>query len=363
MICRISLRLVAVGLLSVIPSVVEAAQFVTVNATVNSLGYSSANGLVYGSIPNSAATQPNTLLPMNPFSGTSGTAIPIGFDPQQIAVSYDGSNVYTIVDGSRAVQRYHVATQNADQFFTINGGPQFNAIYAIPGRPSAVLMHSFTPGQSPPDGVNAIYENAVDLPNSWAGADIVSVDPTNGTRGFGYVNSNTGFGSSLAQIGPTGIGGTSGSQLGGVLTGFGIDHVVLVGDRLFTNQGAIYSVSLGVQIGAFQGAGNFTIDPTLDRFFSITTSGSTQTIHAYSLDTLAPIGTDTVTGVPGSPYSLIRFDVNGLAFATTNGQVVFVRSAVVPEPATLALATSGGLCLAAICARHRRRRALRQADA
>ncbi|HEX3727964.1 MAG TPA: PEP-CTERM sorting domain-containing protein [Pirellulales bacterium] len=342
--------------MSVILSVAQAAQVVTVNATVHSLGYSSVSGLVYGSIPNSSVTNPNTLLPMNPFLGTSGTGIPIGFDPQQIAVSYDGSNVYTIVDGSAAVQRYDVATQTADQFFNINGGRQFNAIYSIPNRPDAVLMHSFTTNQSPPNGVNTVYENGVALPNSWAGPDIVSVDPTNGTRGFGYVNSNTSFGSSLAQIGPTGIGGASGSQLSGVLANFGINQVVLVGDRLFDNEGAIYSVSLGVQIGAFQGAGNFVVDPTLDKFFSITTSGSTETIHAYSLDTLAPIGTDTVTGVSGSPFSLIRFGDNGLAFATTSGEVVFVQSQVVPEPGTIALAISGGLCLAGVCARQRRRR-------
>ena len=199
MLCRISSCLVAAGLLAVIRTVAHAAQFVTVNASVNSLGYSSVSGLVYGSIPDSSATNPDTLLPMNPFLGTSGTAIPIGFDPQQIAVSYDGSNVYTIVDGSRAVQRYNVGTQTADQFFSLSGGPEFNAIYAIPNRPDAVLMHRFTPGQSPPNGVNAVYENAVALPNSWAGPDIVSVDPANGTRGFGYVNSNTSFGSSLAQ--------------------------------------------------------------------------------------------------------------------------------------------------------------------
>ncbi|REK12425.1 MAG: hypothetical protein DWQ37_11860 [Planctomycetota bacterium] len=353
---QITVRLLAI-LLSIVPSVACGAQFVTVNASVRDLGYSPLSGLVYGSIPNSAPTNPNTLLPMDPFSGGQETAIPIGFDPNKVAVSYDGANVWAIVGGSRAVQRYHVPTQTNDQFFTINGGPQFNAIYSIPDRPDAVLMHSFNPGISPPGGVNAVYENAVRLPTAWGGPDIVSVDPTDGTRAFGYVNSNTSFGSSLGQIGPTGIQGVGGSQLSGVLTGFGIGRVQLVGDRLFTNQGAIYSVSLGIQVGAFQGAGNFVIDPSTDRFFSITTNGPTQTIHAYSLDTLASIGTDTVTGVPGGTFALTRFGEDGLAFATAN-EVVFVRSVLVPEPTSLALALCGALGLAAATVVRRRKGAV-----
>ena len=53
---------------------------VTVSLSSNSIGYSSVSGLFYASIPNAAINSPNTLIPINPNTGTLGTAIPIGFD-------------------------------------------------------------------------------------------------------------------------------------------------------------------------------------------------------------------------------------------------------------------------------------------
>ena len=96
-------------------------------------------------------------------------------------------------------------------------------------------------------------------------------------------------------------------------------------------------------MGAFLGGGNFVFDPDLHRFFSITTSGSNQTIRAYSLDTLALIDSETFPGIPGSASSLTRFGTDGLGFRTSAGQVVFIRSTLVPEPSSVMLAVVG-LC-------------------
>ena len=146
-------------------------------------------------------------------------------------------------------------------------------------------------------------------------------------------------------IGPQGIDTNGPSALQGVLTG-NIGHIAIVGDHLFDDAGKIFSMSLGFQVGTFAGGSNFVLDPNYHKFFSITSSGSTQTIRAYSLETLALLGTDTVSGVSGTTFSLTRFANSGLAFRTSNDQVVFVRSAVVPEPTSIALAIIGSLSLA-----------------
>jgi hypothetical protein len=338
----------------------HAASFVAVNLQTSDIGYSSVSGLFYASVPNASVINPNTLTPINPGTAALGTAIPIGFDPGRIAVGSDGNNVFTAVGGLRAVQRYNIPTSTADQLFTISGGPQITDMQAIPGRPLAVVLHEADHGSSPSSVATAVYENGVLLPHQVGhgagvgGPDIFAVDPTNGTKAYGYDNSDTGFSHTPMVIGALGIDGAGSSALSGVLTGFNVGRIAILGDRLFDDRGEIFSLSLGIQVGAFTGGGDFVLDPSGHKFFSVTTSGSTQTIHAYSLDTLTQIGLDTLTGIAGSTGSLTRFGSDGLAFRTAT-QVVFLHSAAVPEPSGLILAAIGIISFAACGWRKRSR--------
>lgn len=325
----------------------QAGTVLTVNLNTNDIGFSQVSGLFYGSIPSGSAADPNTLKPIDPYTGALGTAIAIGFDPQRVAVSSDGANVFTVIGDRRGVQRYHVPTATPDQIFTIAGGPQITELYAVPGRPNAVVLHEHMAGFSPPAITTAVYENAVLLPHQVGhglgvgGPDIIAVDPTDGTRAYGYQNSITSFDHVPMTIGALGIDMAGASALQGVITGFNVGRIAIVGDRLFTNLGGIYSRSLGIQVGAFLGGGNFVFDPDLQRFFSVTTSGSNQTIRAYSLDTLALIGSETYPGIAGSTSSLTRFGADGLGFRTSASQVIFIRSPLVPEPSSVVLAAFG----------------------
>ena len=46
-----------------------ATNLLTVDVTANDLAYSTVTGLVYAAVPNSAASNPNTLVPINPLTG------------------------------------------------------------------------------------------------------------------------------------------------------------------------------------------------------------------------------------------------------------------------------------------------------
>jgi hypothetical protein len=282
------------------------ASTVIVNLHAADLGYSSVSGQVYASVPDGAPVNPDSLTPINPNTGALGSAVPIGFNPGRIAVASDGSYVFTVVDGQRGIERYNVSNSTSDQLVTINGGPSIGDMYAIPGRPTAVLVH-LQAAFSPPAISTNVYENGISLPNQVGhglgvgGPDLIAVDPTNGTRAYGYQNSVSSFDNVPMTISALGVDTNNGPSLQGVLTN-NIGHIALIGDRIFDDQGAIFSLSLGVQIGAFAGGSNFLLDPSSDQFFSITTSGSNQTIHAYSLLTLQSLGTLTLSGISGSAY-------------------------------------------------------------
>ena len=223
----------------------------------------------------------------------------------------------------------------------------------VPGQPNSVLIHENDPRFSPTAVTTVVYDNAMLLPDhigngvGVGGPDIFTIDPTNGTRGYSYDNTDSSFGNGPITIGPNGVDGASGPSLGGVLTG-AIGPIALIGDRLFVNTGAIYSISLGVQVGAFQGGDDFVFDPANNKFFSLVSTGSSEVLHAYSLSTLAQLGTQTFAGISGSTGNLTRFSFNGLGFRTSNGQIVFVESQLVPEPSALLLGALGIACLGTI---------------
>jgi hypothetical protein len=318
-----------------------ALSFKVVSLPTRDLAYSSVSGKVYASVPDTSANFPNTLMPIDPNSATLGTAIPIGFNPGKIAVSSDGTNLFTVIGGDVAVQRYNVSSATADQFFAVPGGPRISEIYGVPGRPNAVLFHEYEPGTSPPAVATVVYENGVLLPNQVGhgtgvgGPDIIAVDPTDGTKAYGYQNTITSFDHVPMTISATGIATSGPSTLNGIMTGFNIGRIAIVGDRLFNDRGQVFSLSLGIQVASFQAGNSFVIDVARDKFYSVASSGTTQTLRTYSLSSLAQLQSDTVSPVSGTASSLTTFGSAGLAFRTSAGQVVFVGS--VPEPSTVVL--------------------------
>lgn len=101
---------------------------------------------------------------------------------------------------------------------------------------------------------------------------------------------------------------------------------------------------MGFQVASFLGGELFTLDVNDGRLYTLSSSGTTKTFRAYSLDTLTLVDTDVLTGVQGNPASLIRLNSNAMAFRTSADQVVIFHSpAVVPEPNGLAIAI-GMLC-------------------
>jgi hypothetical protein len=350
MIRHISLSLLLVAAFALLPSISDGGTFILANLRTSDLGYSPFTGQIYAAVPDSSALNPNTLTPINPANAALGTAVPIGFDPTRVAVSSDGTNVFTVVGGRRAVQRYRLPTAAADQLFSVAGGPVFDDMYAIAGRPNAVVLHESAPGFSPPAIATVVYENAVLLPNQVGhglgvgGPDIIAVDPADGTKAYGYQNTISSYDNVPMIISAAGIDTTSPATLQGVVTG-AVGPIALTGDHLFTNQGKVYSLSLGFQVASFLGGELFTLDVNGHKLYTMTSSGTTKTLRAYSLDTLTLVGSDVFNGISGNPASLIRLGSDSMAFRTSADQVVILHSGAVPEPSGFIIAATLGFAL------------------
>jgi uncharacterized repeat protein (TIGR01451 family) len=109
------------------------------------------------------------------------------------------------------------------------------------------------------------------------------------------------------------------------------------GNLLFFSSGEVVDPESMIRVGTFPGlsvppylpqpANHICPDMTSGRVYYLTPDGS---IVAYSLNTYQPVATLRVSGISGMPEQLVRWGANGLAFATTGGQLFSIRTLVVP---------------------------------
>jgi sugar lactone lactonase YvrE len=145
------------------------AQIRKVDLASNDLVFDTYSGVLYASVPGSAPAMGNSIVPINPQSGALGTPIPVGSDPNFMALSDRGHYLYVTVEGEAAIQRVDLRTQQVDLRFQLGSGPSGApylawALTAIPGEPEAVAVIRHTDGGSANSWNVAIFNNGVQLP-------------------------------------------------------------------------------------------------------------------------------------------------------------------------------------------------------
>jgi autotransporter-associated beta strand protein len=299
--------------------------------------------------PNTGALYASTsagLTTINPTAGTIGSSYALAGNPGTIVITNNGSYVYAVAGGGNTVERFNLGSHSTDLTFNLPGTgteqvQNVRNIYAIPGQPNSVLICRYYPGYSPPAGGTFIYQNGVALPNSVGtglgegGPDTVCIDET-GQHAFGYNNLISSWSFYAMSLGSSGV-----TQIGGYASGYlsgNIPVIAVAGGKLFDNQGQIYNLLTGANVGSFTGGGNFFLDAADNEFYSVTSNGNSATLYAYNLTSLGLTGSTTISGISGSAGNLTRFGPSGLAF-TTPTQVVGINTALVPF--TWAAATGG----------------------
>lgn len=98
-------------------------------------------GTIYGTDWNSG-----TVTPLNPTTGTLGTPIPVGLNPNKMAISGNGQYLYVGLNGANAVRRVDLATQTAGLQFSLGvvdilGNPTYpEDIVVMPGAPQTIAV-------------------------------------------------------------------------------------------------------------------------------------------------------------------------------------------------------------------------------
>lgn len=307
-----------------------------INLPGNDMVYSSQKGLLYVSVPGRAGSQGNAVAVIDPQLGQVVSSLPVGLDPYDLALSSDGQHLYVGLDGEAAVRRVGLSPLTAGPKISLgndsHGGPlAAEEIEVQPGDPDVIAVALASTIVTPRGEGVAIFDGGVRRPIVTNPSDSInqiefSTDPA---ILYGYNNETTEFGFRTMKVDSQGVSVSAVAQ--DVITGFGVE-IELVSGLIFTSAAEVMNPNTSLRVGVFAPLDSTTSvlpEPGQDRVLFLTESA----LETHRLSTFTRTGSRTLPAEAlGRPSRLVRWSDNGLAFLTSEGQIVLWTEEETPGP-------------------------------
>lgn len=313
----------------------------------NDIVYNSVDGLIYASVPGTAGSGlGNTIAAIDPVTGVIQKTIYVGSEPNRLALSTDGTQLFVALSGAAAIRQVNLTTATAGTQFSLPPGPAYSSpltvqsLAAVPGQPNSVAVATS-------DGVIRIYDSGVARANtsSVAGYPYLTTIAFGGSASTLYATASYYSPSNLYQLTVDSTGITANKQIG---TGAGGSTMQYDNGYLYFPIGLAFNASTGTVAGQFSipngsaspsaAQGPIVSDSSLHRAWVLLNNyNSVGQLAAYDENTYNPLGTISLngvnsiyTGIYGNPADLIRWGQNGLAFHTST-QLYVVQTPIVKD--------------------------------
>jgi hypothetical protein len=309
-------------------------------STPQNLVWDSVHGQLYVSLAAIDTVAPNTIITVNPVTGTTGKPVPAGNNPDLLSISSDSSYLWVGLDGDNAVQRFILPGMTKDISFSLPLNPfgspqQAVSLQAAPASPHTVAVVAGNWGYSPPgDGVY-VYDDAAPRPTSVVGYE-------SGGRMIDWVqwgaNNSVIYGSQYTTIDAGGVATLNVTTSGVSLASYNGGQV---GPPTFTqydsangllySDGAVFNPVNGSLVGTFDypaGTQACTTDSSAGRYYCVVTYNITD-VSAFELwifDSTSYVLLNRVyfgvsagqplSSITGQPTHLVRWGNAGLALTT-----------------------------------------------
>ena len=183
----------------------------TVTLTHVDLAYDTQRNVLYASIPSSASQYANSVVRIDPASGTVTGTVNVGSDPGPIAITDDGQYLYVGLVGAPTIVRLALSAfaKDIDIPLPVTGGDVMYAedIQPIPGLPQTFAVLTFHALVFSRSAGVLLFDNAA-LRSPSAASNTGSNRITrgiDGTRIYGYNNESTEFGFRSLVVGANGL--------------------------------------------------------------------------------------------------------------------------------------------------------------
>ena len=293
---------------------------------------------LYAALPPNAA-KGNSVVSIDGATGAIGTSIPVGSDPNSLALSDDGTVLYVGLRGSSGVRRVDLATGVAGPTYPVPTDPVFfnsptfvGSLAVRPGNPStyaATVQTIFNNALGP-----FVFDDGVARPNHvidfrgtrilWTAPDRIVAFSTNSSSGLLDVAVD-GQGATLTRVVQNGSSG----------------RLIKVDDRLYDSTGGVFDAATLERLGTLtlvktdSSASNFfgpVVDPVAKRayFVEVGVGSSLLRLHTYDTDSFLRISNRRISNVAVTNTFYVADDVFTLRVGTKglvlhlSGQLIFI---------------------------------------
>ena len=299
--------------------------------TANDIVFNTADGLLYASLPvTTPGATGNSVVGIDPKTGNITRQIWVGSNPNKLALSSDGTQLFVGLDGAASVAQVNLTQAKVVNQFSLGGGEgvynaPMTALYlaAVPGSPNSVAVATQGGLASTGSGIT-IYDSGVARASAWSSGE--------GPMSFGssastlYVLS----GSTVEEltIGPTGVTTpTALATLSQQATWLQYDN-----GNLYLSSGQVLNASTGTLQGTLYSAvstpafGPIVSDSGVGRAYVAVSSyvSNGATVLAFDETSFNLLGSFVVNGAGESGYGssfekIVRWGQNGLALNASPG--------------------------------------------
>ncbi|RSL17884.1 uncharacterized protein DUF11 [Edaphobacter aggregans] len=325
----------------------------------NSMVYNPVNGLFYLSVPSAAgAPYGNSVVSVDPLTGSLGTPITVGSEPDKLAITSDGRYLWVGLDGSSAVRKVDLVAGTAGLQFSLpqEGTGQYAAaaLAALPGATDSVVVA--TPAGNIGQAL-AIYDNGV-ARGTPVQATFYTYNPwalvVDGTRNEIYTAGSDTYDTYTYDASGLTLKTANASNQFNASQSYASqnnDEIEIVNGILYTDFGQVDDPESGSVLNNFYSSGttlaqgSTTIDATQGKAFILENSYNSYQLGAFNLSTFTPTATAPIpVTIPTfranyqilgpSGMRLTRWGTDGLAFRGPGG-FVSLRSSLVQDLSTV----------------------------
>lgn len=295
----------------------------------NDLVFDSASGMLYASVPGDAAELGNHIVELDPESGEVERSVPVGSEPDTLALSADGSVLYVGLSGAAAVRRVELPSLTPGLQFPL-GRDEFSGPYyvddleVLPDDADAVAVARRSQGSSAPHEGVAIYDGAEKRPNETSDSSSSNVIEfgDSPSRIYGYNNESSESGFRRMQVSSSGV--TEIDVAGDVITESAEDIEFSEG-RIYATNGQVLDPERRTLVGRYavdRLGGAVEPLPAENRVFFY----SLGTLYEFDQETFVLVQSYTieeeVAAAPIEAETLVSIGGRSLAFASEDGEVV-----------------------------------------
>lgn len=294
------------------------------NLTVKHLLNDAVRSRIYATVPGTVPTIGNSVAIINPANSSIVATIPVGSEPDVMALSEDGAYLYVGLDGAGSIARVNLGTNAVDQTFSVgdnpvNGAETPQSISVSPTDSTVIAVARAFPTIIPDQAGVAIFSNGAMLPDTTAslvGSGTVAFCSSGSTL-YGFDNQSTGFGFYTMSVNSNGVQQTS--ETPNLIVG--VANIICDSNVVYASTGYAVDPLNNTQLGIFSGMHNpsgMAIDDTNKKVFFLDTNSVTNavTIHGFDQTSYSLTGTLSVNAASSAGRDLVRWGTNGFAVAT-----------------------------------------------